>query len=280
MKKKLFYDICLYGVIVILTISIKPQTVQTSKDAADDKRELVILMYHGFIQEGKESEYVLSVSKLEDDIVYLKENGYEFINTAELIDYVNNRGNLPQKCAMLTFDDGYLNNYTYAFPIIKKHDIKVVISPIAYYVEQHTLKGIRDPVYSQLTAEEIKEMHQSGLVDFQNHSYNMHSLTHRKGSARLTHEKSEEYIREFYYDLKAAENVIQDITGTKTHAYIYPFGNISTESKYILKCCGYKMTFSCTEGINLISRDPECLFMLKRYNRTPQKSARQIMSQY
>ena len=280
MKKKLFYDLCLYGVIFALAISAKPPAVQTLKNADEQKTELVILMYHGFVRSGKESEYVLSVSKLEDDIMYLKEKGYEFTDTNDLINYVNGYGNLPQKCAMLTFDDGYLNNYTYAFPIIKKHGIKVVISPIAYYVEQHTIKGIRDPVYSQLTSKEIKEMHQSGLVDFQNHSYNMHSLTHRKGSARLNHEKSEEYIREFYYDLKAAENVIHDITGTKTHAYIYPFGNISAESKYILKCCGYKMTLGCTEGINYISSDPECLFTLKRYNRTPQKSARQIMSQY
>lgn len=280
MKKKLFYDICLYGLIFAIAISAKPQTVQTSTDAGDEKKELVILMYHGFVQEGKESEYVLSVSKLEDDIVYLKENGYEFTDTYDLIDYVNGHRNLPKKCAMLTFDDGYLNNYTYAFPIIQKHGVKVVISPIAYYVEQHTLNGIHDPIYSQLTNKEIKEMHQSGLVDFQNHSYNMHSLTHRKGSSRMTHEKSEEYIREFYYDLKAAENVINDIIGTKTHAYIYPFGNISAESKHILKCCGYKLTLGCTEGINYISREPECLFMLRRYNRTPQKSARQILSQY
>ncbi len=280
MKRKLIYDICIYALILSIAISLWQPPEMAQKTGATPATKLLIIMYHGFTQDGKESEYVINASKLEDDIVCLKEQGFDFINTKDLTDYVYSKKPLPQKPVMLTFDDGYLNNYTYAFPIIKKHGIKVVISPIAYFVEMHSLKGISDPLYSQLTDKEIKEMYQSGLVDFQNHSYNMHSLNDRKGSARLTHEKSEEYIREFYYDLKAAENVIEEITGEKTDAYVYPFGNVSIESKYILKCCGYRLSLGCMEGINYISSDPDSLFMLKRFNRTPQKSVSQILSRY
>lgn len=252
----------------------------TKKANAPNGAKLAILMYHGFTDGGKETEYVIDIKRLEEDIIYLKENGFEFVDTKDLTDFTEKGCPLPEKCVMISFDDGYLNNYTYAFPIIKKHNVKTVISPIAYYVEYYSIHKEPDPSYAQLTDKEIKEMHESSLVDFQNHSYNMHSLKERKGSSRLEYEKTEDYIREFYYDLKAAENVIEDITGKKTNTYVYPFGNISSESEAILKCCGYKVSLSCMEGFNNITASKDCLYRLKRFNRTPQRSAEQILRQY
>lgn len=277
--KKILYNICVISFICFcLTCRFGINKVQ--KTDAKVQSKLVILMYHGFTDGGKESDYVIDVKRLEEDILYLKENGFEFIDTSDLISFREKKISLPEKCVMITFDDGYLNNYTYAFPIIKKHNVKVVISPIAYYVEYYTIHKEPNPDYAQLTDSEIKIMHDSGLVDFQNHSYNMHSLKERKGSSRLEYEKTEDYIREFYYDLKAAENVIEDITEKKTNTYVYPFGNISPESEAILKCCGYKISLSCAEGFNVIDDFEDSLYRLKRFNRTPERSVEQILRQY
>ena len=102
-----------------------------------------------------------------------------------------------------------------------------------------------------------------------------------KENLKLTEEDTHDYIREFYYDLKAAENVIEDITGKKTIAYAYPFGSVSKESVSILKCCGYKVSFGCEEGFNhLTFGDKNSLLKLRRFNRTPQRSAEQILSKY
>ncbi len=280
MKKTLIFNLCLYILICIpvLFSHFKPDTVVTDTEPSETK--LIIMMYHGFTDGEKESEYVIKASRLEDDILTFKEKGFEFIDTDDLIEYSKGSISLPSKTVMLTFDDGYLNNYTYAFPILKKHGVKAVISPIAYYVDFYSARKEKNPLYTQLTYDEIKEMHQSGLIDFQNHSYNMHSLNERKGSSKLSYENTEKYIREFYYDLKAAENVIKDATGKKTRVYAYPFGRISNESLYILKCCGYKMTLSCSEGFNYIRYNSESLYNLKRFNRTPQKSATDILNRY
>jgi len=237
-------------------------------------------MYHGFTSGGKTSEYVIDASDFENDIIFLKENGFNFVNTYDLVNYVYSGIPLPKKPIMLTFDDGYLNNYTYVFPIIKKHNIKVVISPIGYYVEYYSSLNERNPLYTQLTDKEITEMQNSGLVDFQNHSYNMHSLNDRKGSSIKQNELPDDYIREFCYDLKKAEDVLQNITGIKPHAYVYPFGIYSSESLSVLKQSGYKITMRCYEGFNFISKNKECLYMLKRFNRTPQRSVSQILSEY
>ena len=278
--RKNLYNIITF--IILFSLSFAHMVTNKFHTVSSDNAyvKMPILMYHGFTISQKTSDYVINIQDFENDIIYLKENGFSFINTQDLINYVYHNKTLPKKPVMITFDDGYLNNYTYAFPVIKKHNVKVVISPIAYYVEYYSLNNESDPLYTQLTTKEIYEMHKSGLADFQNHSYNMHSLDDRRGSSKKTNEKSEDYIREFYYDLKKAETVLKEITGIKPHAYTYPFGSYNEESLSVLKCSGYKITLSCREGTNYISKDKSSLYMLKRFNRTPQKSAMQILSQY
>ena len=270
----IFIVLFLSFVICIYSANDMWQNVNTKSENVN----LTILMYHGFTDGGKESDYVLDVKNFEKDIVYLKNEGFSFVNTKDITDYVYKGKKLPEKCVILSFDDGYLNNYIYAFPVIKKHNVKAIVSPIAYYVEYYSINEDRNPNYSHLTNKEIKEMHSSGLIDFGNHSYNMHSLEGRKGSLKLSDENSEDYIREFYYDLKAAENVIEDITGEKPICYAYPFGSVSRESVSILKCCGYKVSFGCEEGFNTLTfGKPDCLLKLRRFNRTPKRSAQQIV---
>ena len=212
------YNIIMCVILFSLSFAHLPAEKSHTVSSQAEFIKLPILMYHGFTNSQKTSDYVINTNDFENDIIYLKKNGYSFINTHDLVNYVYYNKSLPLKPIMITFDDGYLNNYTYAYPIIKKHSVKVVISPIAYYVEYYSINGEYNPLYTQLTENEIREMHKSGLVDFQNHSYNMHSLDDRKGSSKKENEKTEDYIREFYYDLKKAETILKDITGAKPHA--------------------------------------------------------------
>lgn len=277
---KKLYNSIIYAVILFTITICFHGSKGVYTNTSENSIKLPIIMYHGFTNGGSSSEYVIDAKDFESDIVFLKENGFEFIDTNDLIDFVYHDVPLSKKPIMITFDDGYLNNFTYVFPIIKKYNIKVVISPIAYYVEYYSNHNEANPLYAQLTDKEITEMQTSGLVDFQNHSYNMHSLADRKGSAIKQNESAELYIREFCYDLKKAEDVLEGITGVKPHAYVYPFGIYSKESLSVLKQNGYKMTLGCEEGFNNIFQNKDCLFMLKRFNRSPGRNAAQILSEY
>lgn len=243
--------------------------------------KLAVIMYHGFTNDNNTSQYVLSKEDFEQDMQYITKNGFETVSTNDLCNYIEYGIPLPNKPIMITFDDGYLNNYIFAYPIIKKYNAKVIISPIASMVEFYSGINDRNPLYAHITKNDISEMIKDGLVEFQNHSYNMHKKTSKRfGSFKNKDENTNEYLTMFYEDLTKADQIINTCTGKKPIAYTYPFGNISIESEAILKCCGYKISFGCSEGFNVLSNETENLYRLKRFNRTPQKSVCEILNNY
>ena len=135
--------------------------------------ELPIVMYHSMLKDTKlQGQFVIDPAKFEEDLKYLKDNGYTTITASDLIDYVYNNKELPKKPIMLTFDDGYYNNYLYAYPLLKKYKCKAVISPIVYYSDLYSKStDAPSPSYSHCTWKQLKEMQNSGCVEIQNHRY-------------------------------------------------------------------------------------------------------------
>ena len=124
------------------------------------KEGIPCIMYHGV---GLESN--LSTEEFEKQIKQIKNmNTYKFEEIQEL-NYL-----IPRKSILLTFDDGYRNNYTNAYPILKKYNKKATIFLNTAYV------GIDD---DYLTWDQILEMYNSGLVDFQLHSHSHFSVISR-----------------------------------------------------------------------------------------------------
>ena len=106
--------------------------VQADAEAkVEDRIDLPIIMYHGLLKEEKrQGQFIISPNLFEQDLRYLQENGYTTVVIADLIAYVQDGKPLPEKPVMLTFDDGYYNNYLYAFPLLKQYNCKMVLSPI------------------------------------------------------------------------------------------------------------------------------------------------------
>lgn len=164
---------------------------------------------------------MISPDLFESDLKYFQENGYTTVTVNDLIDYVYSDKALPDKCVMLTFDDGYYNNYKYVFPLLKKYNAKAVISPVAKFSEDFTATGEENANYGHLLKKNIKEMYDSGLVEFQNHSYNMHTLTPRKGIGKKYKESDDEYKTAITNDINKAQEYIKSITGNApTHLFI------------------------------------------------------------
>ncbi len=265
------------------TESLKAETndAETALPSAAQKEKIdvPILMYHNIYRHsGGNSRYIITEKAFEDDLGYLKDNGYTTIVMQDLIDYVYSGKKLPEKPVVLTFDDGYSNNYLYAYPLLKEYNSKAVLSIIGYYTDLYTKSPDENPNYSHVTWDNINEMLKSGLVEFQNHSYDMHTTDKgRNGTKKKSSESNEAYKTALTSDLNKLQEAFKSNTGYTPNTFTYPFGSVSNASFDIIKEMGFKASLSCESGMNHVSQNPECLFMMKRYLRTPEKSAKDLL---
>ncbi len=259
------------------------QFTQTGKELpvnAEGGKELPILMYHGICDKGeKSSKFVISKEMLKEDLKYLEENGYKAVTVADAIAYVKGEGELPEKPVMLTFDDGYYNNYCYAFPLLKEFNQKAVISLIGKYTDLFTEEPDENPAYAHINWEQVQEMMDSGLVEFQNHSYNLHeNKKERNGAKKRWGESDEAYRKVLQEDLGLLQQEMKEHTGYTPTAFAYPFGGISLVSVDMLKDMGFLATLSCEEKTNIIRQgDMESLVMLNRFLRSDKADAKSIL---
>lgn len=252
---------CLYGI---------RHAVATSAPAGV---RVPILMYHGFSEDKKhQGQYVIPPSVLESDLTYLTEHGYTTVTMQDLIDHVDRKTPLPEKPIVLTFDDGYYNNYVYAFPLVRKYGCKMVLSPIGAAVDEYTKNQNTNVEYATCHWEHLQEMAASGAVEIQNHSYAMHSLEKRNGTKQLPSETKEQYRMALENDIGKMQELCRRHLGAVPTTFTYPFGAITPSSAAILKEMGFRATLTCEGRMNRITTDPACLFGLGRYIRTADES--------
>ena len=113
-----------------------------------------------------------------------------------------------------------------------------------------------------------RSLAESGRIEFQNHSYDMHGLNGRHGSARLDGESEAAYRAAFTGDAGRVQALLLEYAGAAATAYTYPYGSTCPEADALLREMGFRASFTCREQQNtLVQGDPNTLFNLGRYNR-------------
>ena len=195
----------------------------------------------------------------------------------DIINYVENKTDLPDKPVLITADDGFYNNYYYLLPLLEKYDMKATISVVGYYSEVLAENDPHVPQYSYLTWEDIKQCIDSGRIEIGNHTYDMHSISERKGCSKLEYESEEEYEKIFLDDIGVMQTTVKMNTGITPVVFAYPYGCISPESIPLLKKIGFSAALTCFEKPNYITHDKNCLFSINRYNRPAGMSTEEFM---
>lgn len=239
-----------------------------------------ILMYHSILK-SKTGKYIINPNTLESDFKYLKENNYTTITMTDLINYVYNGSELPEKPIIITFDDGHYNNLTYALPLLEKYDMVAVISIVGKYTDTYTESNEVNPNYSYLRWQDIQDLMKTNRIEFQNHTYNLHNINKtRNGCMKNKNESESTYSKILSEDINKLQNEFSNYTNYTPNTFTYPFGAVSNASIPIIKDLGFKASLSCQEGINIISKNPDDLYLLKRYNRYNSTSIQKILNSY
>ena len=159
-----------------------------------------VLMYHATGDElWGYSDLFVSAASLEQQLLYLQENGYSpiwFSDLAHVEEY--------EKPVILTFDDGYDDNYTVLFPLLQKYQMKATIFVIGNAMGQP----------HKMTREQVTELAASGLVSIQSHTY-----THGNLSAM-----DEQTLRQ---EMALCNDALAAATGQLPYVLCYPEGKYS-----------------------------------------------------
>ncbi|EHS3676245.1 polysaccharide deacetylase family protein, partial [Escherichia coli] len=153
-----------------------------------DARHLPVLMYHHI--SNNPGLVTLSLRTFREQMQWLAENGWKTVSAAEM-EFFYCGGKLPRKSVMLTFDDGYLDNWFYAFPVLQAFGLRAHIFLVTGLIgdgpaRQHEESGGRhmfshrecETLIAQGRADdvmlrwsEVREMSRSGLVEFHLHTH-------------------------------------------------------------------------------------------------------------
>jgi peptidoglycan/xylan/chitin deacetylase (PgdA/CDA1 family) len=275
--------------LLLTAMVLFPASPGLGTDPADARKplepvevQLPILMYHDVLQNPKKIyPYVIAPAQLEQDLLYLRDNGYQTVVTQDLVDFVEQGKPLPEKPIMLTFDDGYFNNVYYAEPLLKKYGMRAVMFVVGTFCERAVKEGEENPNYSYIQWDRLADMAKGDVWEIQSHSWNMHqSNGNRMGVQRRAHQTVSQYIDALRTDFTLINDKLKEVTGKEPIAFAYPFGAIDDQVEDVLKEMGYKVTVGSTQGRStLVAGRPETLHMLKRLARLNDRPARWLLVQ-
>ena len=240
-----------------------------------DSVEIPIIMYHSITaDQASESEYVISAERFENDLIWLQENGFTSILPSQLADYVMYRTRLPAKPVILSFDDGYCNNYTLAYPLLQKYNMKAVIAVIGYETDLSSREIYRNSESCSLSWGEIAVMAKSGLVEFANHTWSLHKADAggRKGADKLPGEDFENYRQTLIDDIGKNQALLEKAAGKAPQVFAWPYGAYPMDgcADSVLKELGFDATFVSYQHTSSVKAGaPDSLYGLGRWLRTP-----------
>ena len=187
-----------------------------------------VLNYHQ-VEEKDGNPLTLWPDQFEAQMAYLAEEGYTPITIDEMMDALENGAPLPEKPVIITFDDGYADNYEYAYPILKKYGFKATIFLIYDFTNTY-------PNY--LTWDQINEMKESGLIHFESHT-----MTHAN-LAELTS------VDELRHEIADSHDLLSQKLGYDMHYIAYPGGRVNAEIEEITRAAGYRGGFTVHYGLS------------------------------
>lgn len=242
----------------------------------EESVNLYAVMYHSVLNDpARTGEYVITPRELEADLIYLRDKGCTSVTPEDIISFADTGKPLPEKPVLITFDDGHLNNVTYALPLLEKYGMTAVINTVGAFTEAAERENDPNPAYAYLTRESAALAEKSGVITLGCHTYNMHSLNGRKGASRKSGESEESYRAALSRD---TDRWIE-LFGRGAKVYAYPFGYISREGFETLRSKGFRILLTCREGPNTVSpADKDKLIIIDRYNRPGNLSSEEFFT--
>lgn len=185
-----------------------------------------VLSYHQ-INDTEQNSMTVPTDVFQQQMAYLAENGYHTITPDELTAFLTDNQPLPDKPVLITFDDGYRDNFTNAFPVLKKYHMTATIFLVSDYMDRFD---------KYLTWQQVKELSEYGIA-MESHTLSHYVLTDLSPAS-------------LHQQLEGGKLATEWYTRQFTEYIAYPCGSVNESVLQEVKNCGYKGGF--TVNYNLV----------------------------
>ncbi|PRR80825.1 Poly-beta-1,6-N-acetyl-D-glucosamine N-deacetylase precursor [Clostridium liquoris] len=192
----------------------------TGSNLKYNTKGIPVLMYHSIDYE-KGNELRVPKEKFRQQMSLLKEKGYTTLTLNELYGFFINGNPIPEKSVVITFDDGYVDNYYNAYPILKEFHFNAVVFVITNNI---------DKVKNYLTSDQIIELDNNG-VEIESHTVNHEKLS------TLGYDKQ-------FETLKNSKEFLENLLNKSIDYIAYPYGDWNKNTLLAVRNANYKMAFS------------------------------------
>jgi peptidoglycan/xylan/chitin deacetylase (PgdA/CDA1 family) len=224
-------------------------------------RPVPVLMFH-HVNPHEGDMITVTPDVFEGQMKYLSESGYKTLRLEELLSYITGESVLKERAVVLTFDDGWLDNYHYVFPILKRYAIQatifivsgwiqraseqheqVVVPPVPTHKESKALIQAGKEHRAVLTWDRIREMAASDLVDFYSHA-----------QSHIRCDRLQE--TELFEELGNSKRTIEEKLGRPCPYLCWPNGAYSDMAVRIAREVGYRALFTTSHGVAKLGSNP------------------------
>lgn len=218
-----------------------------------------ILMYHMITAptNNREARYACPPKRFAQHMQALSERDYSFVSFHQIEEFLSHGKPLPAKAIAVTLDDGFQDNYTYGFDILKKYRI-----PATIFLAVNKIGGLNDwmtsnnyPERLMLTWDQVVEMHDSGI------HFGSHTLNHVKLD-RIDEQTATAEIGE-------SKRILESKLDHDIRWFAYPYGLLKPKTVNIIQANGYSLACSTRSGFNRQDIDPLLLRRIEVYGTDP-----------
>ncbi|MEN6316359.1 MAG: polysaccharide deacetylase family protein [Clostridiaceae bacterium] len=248
--------------LLFLGIFIQISTVSASlASSTEGGVKIPVLMYH-HIDDKVTNTMIVTPAKFKSDMLVLKKAGYATINFNDLTLALNGYRKLPARPIIITFDDGYYSNYKYAYPILRDLGMKAVINIVGWSVGRSKFIKNNNKFIPHFSWEEASEMIKSGVIEIQNHTYDLHSYEGKSagydkpcgvGLRPYTNEDYYEYRKRLVNDVIINNQEIYNHTGAVSTFVAYPYGAYTKVTEQALTEAGIDGTMTTKPAVRYYS---------------------------
>jgi peptidoglycan/xylan/chitin deacetylase (PgdA/CDA1 family) len=203
-----------------------------------DRYVVPILMYHHVgIPSGKWRLNTVSEKSFEYQMRFMKRHGFQVISFDDLVEGIKAGNQFSRNTVVIEFDDGYEDNYKYAFPILKKYSFPAMVFLIS--------DKVGDPDF--LTWDQVREMEK----------YNFLAGAHTRHHVYLPKAS----VAEAQDEIAGSKKIIEDHLGHPIYYFAYPSGGFTEDVKGLVYKAGFKAAVTTNRGKDRYNMD---LYELKR----------------